>query len=279
MLHDEQTLLSFQDELHKLGAPLLPAALTSQLAKMPGRLGNAALSAGSMGGIGAGAGAAIGAGISGVRGYREAKAEGADTRGALAHGALSGLRGAGTGAALGGAAGLLGGGALAAARPEMAEKLRARLTESSRLSRFGQRQVHAFTGATPAQGVGALRMDVSPRAQALGLTSIPGTLKSVRDRGLISTGREAFMGQLHGAGAFGKTMAVAGAGLPLAMSVKRQEGETGKEHALRAAGNVGRAASGLLLGNVPFAAQQVLEQGVSAGARGLRRGVIPEGAQ
>lgn len=175
-------MLSLQDELEKKAIGL-PAASTVKIgAAMEktavsvgptlGRVGSflrqQAGAAGAGMGVGALGGGLVGAGVQGVRGYQQAKEQGATGREALLEGAAKGLKGAGTGAAigagLGGAAGLAGG--------SKARELASRAVQGGNpvaaASRFGQRQLHSVTGyanASTPEGLAQLR---SMRAGAYG---------------------------------------------------------------------------------------------------------------
>lgn len=111
-----------------------------------------------------GAGAALGAGVGGIRrgvqAYDEAKEQGAGT-GSAALGALgAGVGGAAKGALIGAGAGA-GLGALGThLAPELTGEVSKALTTTpglGALGRFGQRQVHGFTGWAPEGGIGAIR--------------------------------------------------------------------------------------------------------------------------
>ena len=98
---------------------------------------------GMVGGLGAGA---VGGG---VRGYRRARQEGAGVGQALAGGAAGAIGGAGTGAMVGGA---LGAGAGTLLKPGTMATFGAQNGGLNAISRFGQRQMHGFTGMlTPEQ--------------------------------------------------------------------------------------------------------------------------------
>jgi hypothetical protein len=127
---------SFNDELEKLSAPL---NLLPNLARR-------ALSGGSAAALGGAGGAALGAGAGAVHGAVKAKREG----GSAGWGALSGgLRGAALGGSLGAGAGLAGGAVAGKRGAELARQLAERKGVVGGISRFGQRQAHAVTGALP----------------------------------------------------------------------------------------------------------------------------------
>jgi hypothetical protein len=141
---EEHTMLAFQDELRKLGAVPWQA------------LG------GNVGGL-MGTGAAIGAGIGGLRSasrrFHEAKDEGESTGSALLHAGLSGVGGALEGSAVGGGLGAAAGAAGTALAPELTGNLAKRVSQGvvGGPGRFGQRQVHAFTGWRPTAAEGGLK--------------------------------------------------------------------------------------------------------------------------
>jgi len=96
-------------------------------------------------GLGAGVGGVGGAGAGAVKGYQEAKEKGeSGAAGAISGGMSGGWKGMLGGAAVGAALGAKGG----AASKAMAE-VAGKKGIGSTMARFGQRQVHAATGATP----------------------------------------------------------------------------------------------------------------------------------
>lgn len=180
---------------------------------------------GSGAGIGAGVGAGVGAAGGAVGSYREAKREGL-TPGQAAVSALGGAAsGAAKGTLLGAGVGGLGSGVAGALRssggPSGAFTGDTGVLGS--LSRFGQRQVHALTGWTPQgylnpEGARQLRagaygakktldkatkatgpkaakelqqakehFQAAERAERMGLTSIPGYLRSMKTHGIGET--------------------------------------------------------------------------------------------
>ena len=153
---DLVALFAFRDELHKEAA----GSLVGQALSNP-RLRSALGGAGALGGIGAAGGALLGAGIEGVRGYRAARAEGAETGQALGVGASRALGGAQKGALVGGATGLAAGGLGGALAPSQMESARQALTGAGvgvgAAARFGQRQVHALTGWRPGADASSIR--------------------------------------------------------------------------------------------------------------------------
>jgi hypothetical protein len=226
-------------------------------------------------GAGAGAGALAGAGLGGLRGYHKAREEGAGVGEALLHGAGGAAHGASTGALVGGA----GLGALEASgvAPGLYGRLGGMKGPIGAGARFGERQVHALTGWTPkgffspegARQIGAgaadaaarLARDASPearkafdaaeRAEGMGITSLPGFVRSVREHGLGKTMAAGAADQWHAGGRLGKALAV---GVPAATVVgelgrkgPEAEGRTGR--LLGAAGQVGA----MSLGTLPIA--------------------------
>ena len=272
------TMLAFQDELEKLGG-LNPM------------VGSAAL-LGGVSGLG-----------TGYLGYRKAKAEGATTGQALGHGLQSGAVGAAGGAALGAG--------LAHVAPNVGKEL----------SNFGQRQVHGLTGWTPAEGLHSIEhgahdatkrfndahvksiLEASPEnlknlentrkgmhaaqeAERMGITSLPGIAKSVKEHGLMNTVRAGAAEQLHGTTAATKAMML---GLPAigiahsALSREDSDPNAGKgERIGRAVGNVvGNLAGGPLpvigqtvIGGAAEGAGKMVGRGIDR-LRGVRPGVRP----
>jgi len=200
--------LGFHDELEKLAVD------------MHRLLGNA----GAAGGVGALVGAGGGALAGGVRKYRQARAEGESVAQGVARGVGGALHGAGTGALVGAGAGALYGAAAPQAFHRGLSQVGGPIGAGAR---FGQRQVHAFTGWLPKAGDpksleslrggaygarktlgntqkelasatahgqtgGALRsaeksverarggLEGAEKAQAMGLTSIPGYARALR---------------------------------------------------------------------------------------------------
>lgn len=300
----DAVLLAMQDELHK------EAALASRLKNI-----------GSLGGIGSMLGAGGGALLGGVRGYNRTPEEGGGGIG----GAISG---AARGGLLGGAVGGLSGGVAGGlAKKEFGHLAQGEGALAS-ASRFGQRQVHGFTGMLtpsevegvrggaytakqhleaaskarqtasddvvhgPAAPPGMLRQagervgllkpqtpegrlaarvkgegqatkahDAASRAQAMGLTSIPGYLKSMKNNGIGKTLATSAEEQI-------RTQPIVtgmAAGIPLAagMLAKPKDGE-GRGEAVGEA--VGGAVGGVAGGMLPIGGQ------IAAGAAASRIG-------
>jgi hypothetical protein len=277
----EPILLALQDELHK------EAALADKLKNI-----------GSLGGVGALLGAGGGALLGGVHGYNRAQEEGGSGVGGAVSGAVRG-------GLLGGAVGGLGGGVAGG----LAKKEYGHLAQGegalAAASRFGQRQVHGFTGmltpgevegvrggaytakknleaaskarqtasddvfhgpaASPgmlhrtAEGRLAARVkdeekatkahDVSRKAQEMGLTSVPGYLKSMKNNALETLGTSAEE-QIR------TQPLVTGmaAGIPLAAGVLAKP-EEGKGRGEAVGGAVGGAIGGVAGGMLPLGGQ------------------------
>lgn len=285
---------SFHDELEKYAAN--PTTWLSQVIPLLRRQAGAT---GAGVGLGAAGGGLIGGGVQGVRGYQQARQEGATRGQALASGLGKGVGGAAAGAALGagvgGAAGLTGG--------RHARELAERAVQGgawnplASSARFGQRQLHSLTGYADARtekGLKALHgmragsyaaqqradsarqalgnlwgqgadpkkvrkaaielqkaqqgLQASQAAERMGLTSLPGYLKSLATNPL-ATLRTGAMEQWRGSGLGGKAMFV---GLPTAaaageLASPAQEGGPGKLE------RVGRSlAGGLAFGAAPI---------------------------
>jgi hypothetical protein len=177
--YKEAQLAAFRSELHKLAW------------SVPQVLGPASAAAGvgmGLGGIGAGA-------VGGVRGYREAKAQGATTGQAIMGGAARGLAAAGKGALIGAGAGAATGVAGHYIAPAAAEKARAALTNHSAFARFGQRQAHGLTGYTPAQGLASIRHGAAPRLEEA--NAAKATLDRLHGGEDLRSGWQKFRGVTH----------------------------------------------------------------------------------
>jgi hypothetical protein len=289
----EPVLLAMQDELHK------EAALADRLKNI-----------GSLGGVGSMLGAGGGALLGGVRGYNRTPEEGGGGVGGAVSGAMRG-------GLLGGAVGGLGGGVAGSLAKKDFSHLAQGEGALASASRFGQRQVHGFTGmltpsevegvhggayaakqnlqaATkarqtaaddvfqgPAAPPGRLRQAgeragllkpqtpegrlaartkdegratkahaASQKAQEMGLTSIPGYLKSMKNNGVLNTLGASAEEQIR------TQPLVTGmaAGIPLAAGVlaKPEEGK-GRGEAVGSA--VGGAIGGVAGGMLPLGGQ------------------------
>lgn len=150
----EHVLEGLRDELKKLAGPM-PARIHAMLG-----------SAGALGGVGAAGGALLGAGIKGVRGYRDAREQGAGRGQALGAGLGGAAGGAAKGALIGGATGLVGGGAAGYLKPSLGNKMRAAV-DAVPGAHFGQRQVHALTDWKPEKGLGSIGHGAAPKLPAV----------------------------------------------------------------------------------------------------------------
>lgn len=149
--------------MRKLLIPAVMNGFGAELEKIAGLADFVAKNKGALGSAGAfmGHGAAIGAGLGGihsaVKGYEDARDQGAGVGGAVGMGALSGLGGAMHGGTRGALIGAGVGGALGVLRPQAAEAARKALSSTDShfgaMGRFGQRQMHGLTGLKPEEGL------------------------------------------------------------------------------------------------------------------------------
>jgi len=96
-------------------------------------------------------------------------------------------------------------------------------------------------------------LEVNEEAQRMGLTSLPGYIKSLHTHGIKPTLRAGFNQQWHGTGPFEKTIMV---GLPAAATAMSTLGPEDPEnpHKARAVmGNLAETAAGMATGNLPLA--------------------------
>lgn len=303
---DRARLAAFCAALEKEAASL--SALAASAAPRLKNLGAGFGAGGVVGGL-------AGSGLGAVQGYRQARAEGASRgqataaglggagRGALAGGALGSLAGGAAGAvmrrdltALGQRPGLLGQGARFGQRqvhaltgvlsPQELEAVRggaydakATLARKREASRAAHR---AGRGPLPGQdpGLRGARENAAraERAQAMGLTSLPGYARSVRQHGLGPTVAAGLQEQLGG-GTLGERAGSAALALGLpAMDVVSQVraasepggGEPRGERLGRAAGGF---VGGLVGGGMPLAGNLVAGLGGAAVGGLVGRGV------
>jgi hypothetical protein len=268
---------------------LLKLALSAETLAAMGRSVKGFGAGMGMGGlVGAGAGGIVG----GIRGARKAQQGGQGASGT----ALGALGGAGRGAALGGALGAGVGGLAGAARPALAESLGARGGRLQSASHFGQRQLHAFTGVGSPEYVrsigggaadtakelaeathaldhapladaakrrqafaGAQRAHAaSEKAEGMGLTSIPGYVKSLA-KDPVGTLRAGFTEQWHNAGGTaGKALMYGLPAASVAHDISRKGGdEEGHGHYESIGRDIGFGAS-TVAGPIPIAGQLAL---------------------
>lgn len=255
---------AFYDELQKEAAS--PAAAILGHLKRPGTVHAIGAGVGSGFGVGLGAGALVGSVSGGTEAYRDARAAGEGRARSVGRAVSGGLAGAVRGAAKGAVVGAAGGAALGAVAPRAAISATRGLTRRSgsvpkAMSDFGQRQVHSLTGWRPGgapssierigagaagarQGLekavkGGNPTDISrargaladsEKAQQMGLTSLPGIARSIREHGVAPTVRAGVREQWSSSPAWGKALMV---GLPAASVIgsaraPEQEGGPGR---------------------------------------------------
>lgn len=243
-LHEEE-LNAFRDELRKEAAPNLKALL--------GRV------AGAGGGIGAGAlaGGLGGTTLGAIRGAHKAKEEG----GSALSGALGGAsKGLVQGAALGGLVGGVGG----ALNPKAVEELAKKEHIWGSGARFGQRQVHGFTGWKPEGGLSAMGAGAN-NPPGMELSSLPGYVKAIKEHGAKAIKADV-ANQWHSGGIASKAL---GVGLPatmLAAEVAKKENPTGPGKGESVGRGIGGTVGGFLGSSLPITGQMAL--GGAMGAAG-----------
>lgn len=283
----------------------------ASLGSVVARHGQLLKNVGSLGGAGAALGAIGGTAFGAREGYHEARERGEGTGTSILSGALHGLSSGAKGGALGAAAGGVAGGI--AGKTLNPDWLAQKGGVIGAGARFGQRQVHALTGAlSPAEleGVrggaygarkayGAATKDLekawakdptkandaidraakahrglesAERVQSMGLTSVPGYLRSVADKGLRPTLEASVKDQVHN---MHPGMAAMALGMPAigvahaALSKEKSEG-VGKGEA------VGKNL-GLALGGLTGAAMPVVGSTVMGGALEHAGGAVGRG--
>lgn len=232
-------------------------------------------------GTGLGVGMLGGAAVGGLKGGKErydlARQSGQGVLGSAAHsvgGALAGAaRGAGKGAVIGAGAGALAG----AAAPTMLLKGTRALSQTKNVvgdaANFGQRQVHSFTGWKPggatksieqigggaADARGALgkavkggdasgiarakdTLGAAEQAQKMGLTSLPGVAKSMKNNGILPTVAAGAKEQWKGSSNKMKALMVGLPALSVANTIRKGEVENGQGKGER----IGRTLGGTL---------------------------------
>lgn len=255
----EEAFLAFRDELHK-------EALASELSRSLSYLARPGVRKAVGGGVGSGAGigAAIGAtggALSGAKdAYTEARESGAGRGQSALHAAGGALRGAAGGGAKGLAAGALVGGAAGLARPAQtlgaSKALGALDSPFGSAARFGQRQVHGLTGWTPggSKSVDALRLGANEDVKAMGLTSVPGIAKALKEHGPAKVLKTSLKGQFDAS----PSSVALNLGVPAlalagsAMAPEKENGPGRGERAGRALGALGGMA--LVPSGIPMAA-------------------------
>lgn len=218
----EPVMRGFYTQLEKEAAPV--ANLLQHMQRSGVRNAMQA-GAGSGLGIGLGAGLVGGGVLGGVRSYRDARDQG-QSRGQAAGAALGGslggaLRGGAKGALIGSGTGAVAGLATPTKVLGATKTLATKDNQLGSFSRFGQRQVHSLTGWKPGGshssveriGAGAAgprkeladtvarkgspkeiaratqALGATEKAQKMGLTSLPGIVRSVGKEGLVPTAK------------------------------------------------------------------------------------------
>lgn len=234
---------AFQDELEKV------AGFSELVASQAGRLKNM----GSLGGVGTLGGAALGAGALGAHSFQQAHEQGAS----LPVSAVHGLRGALGGAVLGGTAGaVVGGGAGVLAKGNFDHLTKSTLPGVGAFARAGQRQVHGFTGMLSPQELRNVRggaydavrnlnhtlasnpigskpaaraldaANAAVKAEGMGLNSVPGYLRSLKNNGVANTVRAGVEEQFKNA----PVMTALGMGMPLASAAATAFGKKDEDY-------------------------------------------------
>jgi len=243
----------------------------------PGTMHAAQAGLGAGLGLGMLGGAAFGGATGGKAQYDLARQRGQGVLGAVGHGAggalVGAVRGAGVGAAVGAGAGALAG---AAAPTQLLRGTRALSQVKNTVgeaANFGQRQVHGFTGWRPggsvksierigggaAEARGALdkavkggdsvavgkardTLGAAEQAQAMGLTSLPGVARSMKNNGLLPTVAAGAKEQWKGSSNKMKALMVGLPAVSVANTLRNGETANGQGKAER----VGRTLGGAL---------------------------------
>lgn len=271
---DTAVLEGFYRELEKVAGP------APFLGALKPRLSNIA----SLGGAAGAAGGIIGAGVGGVRGYQNAQEQGES--GVL--GGLKGALGGGVmGAGVGGALGMAGG---ALSKRDLTGLTKAPIVGSG--ARFGQRNMHGIVGhlttdelkavgggshaaeaalaRAKAQVQGAVEgvdaadatLGHARAAEAMGLHSIPGIAKAVRERGPVEVARTGLRESWHSGGLPTKALI---AGVPaVTLGATLAGGDDDGHKGQRIGRELGGTAGALLGSPLPIAGQAVLGGAFSA---------------
>jgi len=257
--------------------PFVMRAFVDQLSKeaLAGSAIQAGLGSGM--GLGLGAGLAVGGAHGAIKGYRDARAQGAGVLGsagaALQHGLGGAVRGGAIGSLAGAGLGAVAGGVLPGQVTSATKSLATAGNKAGAFSRFGQRQVHSLTGWTPGgttksiESIGAgaagprkaladakLKGDpktigrarsalaATEKAQNMGLTSLPGIVKSVGANGLLPTAKAGMHAGWAGSTPKMKALMV---GLPAAQAAQTLRSQGDPNHPEKGKGErVGRLLGG-----------------------------------
>lgn len=269
----EQVMQAFALELSKEASA---AEVLSHL-KRPGTLHAMQAGLGSGLGLGLAGGAAVGALKGGKEQYDAARANGQGVVSSLGHsigGGLGGaVRGAGKGALIGMGAGALGG----ALAPTQVIKGTRALSQAKNVAgdvaNFGQRQVHGLTGWKPGGstssvesiGAGAAgarsalgkavagkspgdvsrardALSAAEKAQKMGLTSLPGVAKSLKNNGILPTVAAGAKEQWKSSPTWQKALMVGLPGASVAGTLAKKDPENGPGKGER----IGRTLGGTL---------------------------------
>lgn len=296
---DETHLNAFREEL-KLAAPNLKA--------IAGGLGAGA-------GMGTALGALGGAGLGAVKSYREARQRGEGIGSSVAEGVRGALGGVGKGALVGAGLGAAGGAAAGHLRPNAFNGLlKGDTPVLSSAARFGQRQLHGLTGWTPEGGLESIRggmheakgrlqaaheavgsavgdkakataqkelelatkgHDAAQKAHDMGLSSIPGIAKSMKNNGVLNTVKADIHNQMSGAGIGSKALMFGLPAVGMAGAVAGQEAPVGEGagKAESIGSNVGQMAGGLIGSAVPIVGQTLIGQPLGYAGKMVGRGI------
>lgn len=274
----EPLLRAFHEELHKVGG--VPGGILRHLQRVGTRHAVGA-GVGSGLGLGLGAGALAGGVRGGKDAYDAARSSGQGAGGAALSALGGGLGGAVRGAGKGAVIGAGSGAALGVLVPTTTLSVTKALAKGPNflgsLNNFGQRQVHSVSGwkpggaarsvervgagAAPARaelarelkkGVGApatverasKALSAAERAQSMGLTSLPGYAKSLKNNGVLPTVGAGLRSQWDASGSKGKALMVGLPAMSLVSAARAPEGGEGPGRAER----IGKIVGGTLGG-------------------------------
>lgn len=295
---NERIMEAFRAELRKTAAPNLQSLL--------GGLGAGA-------GIGTAVGAIGGAGLGAVKDYRAARARGEDVSGALAEGVGGALGGVTRGALVGAGVGAAGGSVLGHLKPKAFNGLlRGETPLLSSSARFGQRQLHGLTGWKPEGGLESIRggmHEATGRLEAarqavssardpkvlasaqkelslaekghqaaqkvndMGLTSIPGIARSMKNNGVMNTIKADAANQWSGAGLGTKGLLLGVPAMGAAGTLASAEPSTGTGKAEQFGENAGQMAGAFVGSGVPLVGQTLIGMPMGYAGKMIGRGV------